>query len=58
MTLKEFITSNPDPTKLKRALVVKMRIQGMKHREIPATLVVGRRDINNKELQEFNLLRA
>ena len=31
MTLDEFITSNPDPRELKRALAVKMRLEGMKH---------------------------
>lgn len=40
MTLEELIVSNPDPRELKRALVVKMRIQGMKHQEIQAVLGV------------------
>ena len=40
MTLEELIASNPDPRELKRALVVKMRLQGMKHREIQALLGV------------------
>ncbi len=40
MTLEELIASNPDPRELKRALVVKMRIQGMKHREVRAILSV------------------
>lgn len=40
MTLEELIASQPDPRELKRALVVKMRIQGMKHREIQAILGV------------------
>ena len=34
MTLEELTASNPDPRELKRALAVKMRIQGLKHREI------------------------
>ena len=33
MTLEELIASQPDHRELKRALVVKMRIKGMKHRE-------------------------
>ena len=40
MTLEELITSQPDPRELKRALAVKMRIQGMKHREIQDILGV------------------
>lgn len=40
MTLEELIASQPDPRELKRALVVKMRIEGMKHREIQAILGV------------------
>ena len=40
MTLEELITCNPDPRELKRALVVKMRIQGMKHREVQEILSV------------------
>jgi transposase len=40
MTLEELIASQPDPRELKRALVVKRRIQGMKHREIQAILGV------------------
>lgn len=40
MTLEELIASNPDPRELKRALAVKMRIQGLKHREIQAVLGV------------------
>lgn len=41
MTLEELIASQPDPRELKRALVVKMRIEGMKHREIQAILGVS-----------------
>ena len=40
MTLEELIASNPDPRELKRALGVKMRLQGMKHREIQDLLRV------------------
>ena len=40
MTLEELIASNPDPRELKRALAVKMRIQGHKHREIQLVLGV------------------
>lgn len=40
MTLEELIASQPDPRELKRALVVKMRISGMKHREIQEILGV------------------
>ena len=40
MTLEELIASQPDPRELKRALTVKMRIQGMKHREIQEILEV------------------
>ena len=40
MTLEELIASQPDPRELKRALVVKMRIEGMKHREIQSILGV------------------
>lgn len=40
MTLEELIKSNPDPRELKRALAVKMRLQGMKHREIQQVLAV------------------
>ena len=40
MSLEELIASNPDPRVLKRALTVKMRLQGMKHREIQAILGV------------------
>lgn len=40
MTLDELIATNPDPRELKRALVVKMRIQGMKHREIQDIMAV------------------
>ena len=40
MTLEELIASNPDPRELKRALAVKMRMQGLKHREIQPVLGV------------------
>lgn len=40
MTLEKLIASNPDPRELKRALAVKMRIQGLKHREIQPVLGV------------------
>ena len=40
MTLEELIASNPDPRELKRALAIKMRLQGMKHREIQGLLAV------------------
>ncbi|NJO99077.1 MAG: transposase [Pleurocapsa sp. CRU_1_2] len=40
MTLEELIASNPEPRELKRALAVKMRIQGLKHREIKSVLGV------------------
>lgn len=40
MTLEELISSNPDPRELKRALAVKMRLQGMKHDKIQAVLGV------------------
>lgn len=40
MTLEELIASQPDSRELKRALTVKMRIQGMKHREIQEILGV------------------
>ena len=38
MTLEKLIASNPDPRELKRVLAVKMRLQGMKHREIQEVL--------------------
>ena len=41
MTLDEFIASNPDPRELKRALAVKMRLQGMKHKQIQPVLGVA-----------------
>ena len=34
MTLEELIASNLDPRELKRALAIKIRIQGHKHRLI------------------------
>ena len=40
MTLEELIASQPDPRELKRALAVKMRVKGMKHREIQEILGV------------------
>ena len=38
MNLEDFIASNPDPRELKRAIAVRMREQGFKHRAIQATL--------------------
>ncbi len=49
MTLEELIASQPDPRELKRALVVKMRIEGMKHREIQAILGVSSSYISHWE---------
>ena len=40
MTLEEFIASNPDPRELKRALSVKMRVEGFKHRDIQPVMGV------------------
>lgn len=40
MTLEELIASNPEPRELKRALAVKMRLQGMKHHQIQPVLGV------------------
>ncbi len=40
MDLEEFIASNPEPRELKRAIVVKMPIEGLKHREIGTILGV------------------
>ena len=40
MTLEEFIASNPDARELKRALAVKMRLEGMKHKQIQPVLGV------------------
>jgi putative transposase len=39
--LYHFITSNPDPRELKRALAVSMTLRGQTHREIMATLQVS-----------------
>jgi len=39
--LHEFIQSNPDPRELKRAVAVKMFLQGYKHREIQEILRVS-----------------
>lgn len=41
MTIDEFIASNPDPRELKRALAVRMRLQGMKHKQIQPVLGVA-----------------
>ena len=41
MTLDEFITNNPEPRELKRALLVKMRLLGYAHRKIKEILNVG-----------------
>jgi transposase len=40
MTLEEMIASNPEPRELKRALAVKMRLEGMKHHQIQPVLGV------------------
>ena len=40
MTLDEFISNNPDPRELKRALAVKMRLSGYTHRKIQEILNV------------------
>jgi transposase len=40
MTLEELIASDPEPRELKRALAVKMRLQGMKHHQIQPVLGV------------------
>ncbi|MCH2048695.1 MAG: helix-turn-helix domain-containing protein [Trichodesmium sp. ALOHA_ZT_67] len=40
MLIEDFIATNPDPRELKRALVVKMRFEGFKHREIQTILGV------------------
>ncbi len=41
MTIEEFIASNPDPRELKRALAIKMRLEGMKHKQIQPVLGVA-----------------
>ena len=41
MNLEDFIASNPDPRELKRAIAMRMREQGFKHRVIQATLGVS-----------------
>ena len=41
LTLQEFIQSNPDPRELKRALVVKLSEQGLKHSQIQDALGVS-----------------
>ena len=41
MTLDEFISHNPDPRELKRALAVKIRFSGYTHRKIQEILNVG-----------------
>ena len=40
MTLEELIASDPEPRELKRALAVKMRLEGMKHHQIQPVLGV------------------
>ncbi|EGJ34367.1 MULTISPECIES: winged helix-turn-helix domain-containing protein [Moorena] len=40
MTLEELMASNRDPIELKRAIAMKMRLQGLKHREIQPVLGV------------------
>ncbi|MEL7475683.1 MAG: helix-turn-helix domain-containing protein [Cyanobacteria bacterium J06555_12] len=49
MTLEEFINSNPEPRELKRALAVKMRLEGMKHRQIQPILGVSSNYISRWE---------
>ena len=49
MTLEEFINSNPEPRELKRALAVKMRSEGMKHRQIQPILGVSSNYISRWE---------
>lgn len=41
LTLQEFIQSNPDPRELKRAIAVKMSLQGLKHHQIQDALSVS-----------------
>lgn len=41
LTLQEFIQSNPDPRELKRAIAVKMSLQGFKHHQIQDSLSVS-----------------
>lgn len=41
MTLEEFIASTPDTREQKRAITVKMRQEGYKHREIQTILGIG-----------------
>lgn len=41
LTLQEFIQSNPDPRELKRAIAVKMSLQGLKHYQIQDSLGVS-----------------
>ena len=52
--LEAFIESNPDPRELKRALAVRMAIEGYKHREIIKILQVSSGFIS-KWKQEFIL---
>ncbi len=45
MTIDKFIASNPDCRELKRALAVKMQLEGMQHRQIQSILgIVSRYD--------------
>jgi putative transposase len=53
--LEAFIETNPDPRELKRALAVKMTLQGYKHREIIKILQVSSRFIS-KWKQEYIIL--
>ncbi len=57
MDLEEFIANNPDARELKRAIVVKMRIEGLKHREIGTILGVQSSYISRweKRLREQGL---
>ena len=49
MRLEEFIDSNPEPREQKRALAVKMRSEGMKHRQIQPILGVSSNYISRWE---------
>jgi putative transposase len=51
MTLDEFITNNPDPRELKRALAVKMRLSGYTHHQIQEILNVVSSFISKWELR-------
>ncbi len=55
--LNEFIESNPDPRELKRAIAVRMFLQGYKHREIQEIIGVSSGFIS-KWTQMYELLGA